>query len=156
VLVKNVNTDPVLIQPGLVVTYTLAYSNVGTGIAVGVVMTETVSRHTTFVAQASSPGWSCANGAPAGTKCTIQLGDVAPGQRGEVRFAVKLDLNISPGATIPNVALIGTETGQLETETGNNENNATIMIRSPTALEETEEPESANPLRLYMPLVVKE
>lgn len=74
VLVKQVSTEAELILPGLVVTYSLTYSNVGTAIAVGVIMTETVSPYTTFVVQASTPGWSCANGVIAGTKCTLALG----------------------------------------------------------------------------------
>lgn len=155
VLVKRVNTAPVLIQPGLVVTYSLAYSNVGAGIALGVVMTETVSPHTTFAAQASTPGWSCANGAVAGTKCTFTLGNVAPGQRGQVIFAIKLNLDVSSGITIPNVALIGTEAGQLEVESRNNQYDANIVVQAPTDLPESAEPEQALPLRFYLPLVAK-
>ena len=153
VLVKQVSTEAELILPGLVVTYSLTYSNVGTAIAVGVIMTETVSPYTTFVAQASTPGWSCANGAIAGTKCTLALGNVAPGQRGEVHFAVKLALDVGSGVTIPNVALIGTEAGQLEGESKNNQYNANIVVRQPTNLPESTEPEKVLPLRFYLPIV---
>jgi uncharacterized repeat protein (TIGR01451 family) len=46
--------------PGGVVVYTLAYTNVGTVAATGVVITETVPANTTFNAAASAPTpWSC-------------------------------------------------------------------------------------------------
>src|SRR5690606_2543142 len=38
------------------------------------VLSETVPQHTTFEVAGSSPGWSCATGAPAGTLCTLALG----------------------------------------------------------------------------------
>lgn len=153
VLVKQVGTSPSLIQSGVVVTYSLVYSNVGPGIAVGVILTETVSAHATYALQASTPGWSCADGAAAGTKCIFALGNILPGQHGEVRFAVRVDANTGSGTAISNVAVIGANITQLEAENLNNQDNADIVIQSPTNLPEGDEPTSALPLRLYLPII---
>ena len=66
--------------PGSTVAYTLSYGNAGPGNATGVTLTETVPANTTFNAGASSGGWSCANGSPAGTTCTLSLGNLASGR----------------------------------------------------------------------------
>jgi hypothetical protein len=56
-------------QPGGIVSYTVKTQN-----ALGVVVTHVVPGNTTFNAAASTAGWSCANGAPAGTSCTFTVG----------------------------------------------------------------------------------
>jgi hypothetical protein len=58
------------------VVYTLSYTNTGGTTATSVVITETVPDHTTFNAAASSPGWSCANGSPAGTVCMLPVPNI--------------------------------------------------------------------------------
>ncbi|MDO9084700.1 MAG: sortase [Anaerolineaceae bacterium] len=77
--------------PGGTISYTLNYWNDGNGLATGVVITETVPAHTTFNATASSPGWSCANGATAGTPCTLTIGSIAAGGNGSVTFVVNVN-----------------------------------------------------------------
>ena len=62
------------VGPGEQGLYRLAYSNVGAQTATGVVVTETVPANTTFSAAGSSAGWSCADGAAAGTACTFPVG----------------------------------------------------------------------------------
>lgn len=153
VIVKTVKTEAELILPGLVVTYSLAYSNVGTATAVGVVITETVSQYTTFAASATTPGWSCANGAVAGTKCILALGNVAPGQRGNLSFAVRLNADVGSGVTISNLVVIGTEVDQVEDALANNQYDAKIVVRQPTNLPEGSEPERSLPVHLYLPMV---
>ncbi len=82
-------------RPGDVVVYDLAYANVGNQGATGVVISETVPAHASFVAASSSPGWSCADGAPAGTACTLAISGTVPGGQSlppgtVVQFAVRV------------------------------------------------------------------
>ncbi len=74
--------------PGGTVAYTLTYANIGNQHATGVIITETVPLHTTFNAGASSAGWSCANGAPAGSTCTLSIGALNAGVNSARTFAV--------------------------------------------------------------------
>jgi uncharacterized repeat protein (TIGR01451 family) len=66
-------------KPGETLLFTLSYGNTGTDSATGVRITETVPARTTFRAQDSSPGWSCADGAASGTVCTMAVGSVPAG-----------------------------------------------------------------------------
>jgi uncharacterized repeat protein (TIGR01451 family) len=59
----------VIVEPGDTIVYTLTYTNTGSVAATGVVITETVPATTTFVMTASTPGWNCPDGSPAGTPC---------------------------------------------------------------------------------------
>jgi uncharacterized repeat protein (TIGR01451 family) len=85
--------------PGSTVVYTITYSNTGNQGATGVVLTETVPANTTFNAGASSAGWSCANGSPAGTTCTNTIGALAGGGTGSRLFAVTVNLSLPGGTT---------------------------------------------------------
>ncbi|PID99212.1 hypothetical protein CSA80_00370 [Candidatus Saccharibacteria bacterium] len=76
--------------PGDALVYALAYENTGNAEAHDVVLTDTVPAGTTFDATGSTAGWSCADGAAAGTVCTINVGDVAAGANGTVNFAVNV------------------------------------------------------------------
>ena len=96
------------VTPGGVVTYTLSYANSGTLDASGVIITDTVPANTTFNAAASSPGWSCADGSPAGTSCTFSIGSLASGANDAVTFAITVDGTLLPGVTqIENTATVG-------------------------------------------------
>ncbi len=77
-------------RPGEVLQYTLTYTNVGTQGATGVAVAETVPAYTTFDAATSSPGWTCADGALAGTSCTYTIGDLLAGDADTVVFAVRV------------------------------------------------------------------
>ncbi len=97
----------VTVNAGDTVPYTLAYTNAGNSVASGVVITETVPANTTFNAGASTPGWSCADGSPAGTTCTLALGALDPADSGSVVFAVTVDNPLPAGVTqIANTASI--------------------------------------------------
>jgi hypothetical protein len=88
----------------------LSYSNVGDATATNVMITETVPDHTTFNAAASTPGWSCPNGSPPATVCTLAVPDLPQGESGAVLFAVRVDL--PPGTTvIRNSVIIGSAEG---------------------------------------------
>ena len=74
--------------PGGTVTYGLTYSNAGDQGATGVAISETVPANTTFNAGASTAGWSCANGSPGGTACSLAIGAVPAAGGGVANFAV--------------------------------------------------------------------
>ena len=75
--------------------------------ATGVEIEDTVPTNTTFDAAASTGGWSCADGAPAGTTCTIAVGSVSGGGGGSLVFAARVDRPIGSGVTlIANAAAI--------------------------------------------------
>ena len=103
-------------------TYTLGYANAGNVAASGSQISETVPVHATFVAGSSSPGWSCADGAAAGTACAFTLGSVAAGGSGSVTFAVRVVDPLPAGATtITNTATIADDgTHGVDPTPGNN------------------------------------
>jgi uncharacterized repeat protein (TIGR01451 family) len=80
-----------VVKAGATVVYTLSYSNAGGMTATTVLITETVPAHTTFNAAASTSGWSCPDGSPPATVCTLAVPDVPAGGNGAVLFAVKVD-----------------------------------------------------------------
>ncbi len=100
---NNTDTTPVTAAPDLTLTksdggargipngtvaYTLAFTNTGNQGATGVTLTDTVPANTAFDATASSAGWSCADGAPATTVCSLIVGGVVGGGTGSRLFAV--------------------------------------------------------------------
>ncbi|HUF37857.1 MAG TPA: ExeM/NucH family extracellular endonuclease [Anaerolineales bacterium] len=91
---------------GQVVAYTLTYTNAGSVAAHGIVITETVPIGTDFYAGDSSPGWSCANGSPRGTVCSLSVGSLSTGQSGSAVFAVHVHIN-GALSEVENTAEIG-------------------------------------------------
>ena len=83
--------------PGDTVVYALDYANVGDRDATGVAISETVPANSSFDAGASAPGWSCADGSPAGTACTLAIGGLPAGAGGAVSFAVTVDNPVPAG-----------------------------------------------------------
>ena len=122
-------------NPGEDLIYTLSYANVGNQDATGVVITETVPVNTTFNATASLPNvWSCANGSPASTTCTLTIGNVAAGASGSVLFAVTIIDPVSAGATsIVNTALIQDDglNGPDPTPTNNTDTETSPLTTTP-------------------------
>ncbi|MBN2389803.1 MAG: DUF11 domain-containing protein, partial [Anaerolineae bacterium] len=90
----------VTVQPGDILIYTLYYTNTGNQDATGVVIAETVPAHTTFDSSASTLGWTCPDGAPAGTLCTYLVGDLAGEDFGNCTFAVRLVNPLPAGVTV--------------------------------------------------------
>lgn len=85
------DTDTSL-EPGAQIVYTILYGNQGTRGATSVVLTEQVPEHTQFLATGSSDGWSCADGATAGTECSYtHPGTLEPGDSHSLQFVVQLD-----------------------------------------------------------------
>lgn len=121
--------------PGNVITYTLAYSNTGNQGATGVRLTETVPAHTTFNAAASSGGWSCPNGSPAGTQCINTIGALAGnGASGSRLFAVTVNVSL-PGGTVStsNTVSIGDDNanGTDPTPANNSDIETTPLFAAP-------------------------
>ena len=109
---SSTDTTPVIAAPDLVIvtddgganavangtiTYQLRYSNAGNQGATGAVIREVVPANTRFNAAGSSAGWSCADASPAGTECTLSIGDLAAGANGVARFAVTVNSPLPSG-----------------------------------------------------------
>jgi uncharacterized repeat protein (TIGR01451 family) len=91
---------------GQLVVYALGVANVGDQGAVGVQISETVPDDTTFDAGSSTPGWSCSDGAVAGTVCTYDVGTL-PAGLAPVSYNFAVHVVASPvGTTIVNTASI--------------------------------------------------
>ncbi len=91
-LILNKSDQNITAAPGATITYTLSYSNVGSEIASGVVITETLPEFTEFNSEASSPGWSQVDG---GNLYTFGVGSLPVSSAGIVTFSVTVD-NVLP------------------------------------------------------------
>ncbi len=92
---------------GSLVIYTLEYENAGVQTALGVLIMETVPDYTIFQASSSTPGWSCADEAVAGTPCVFDLGELPAPTDGVVEFSVEIIDPLPDGVTeISNTASI--------------------------------------------------
>ncbi|NWF78992.1 MAG: DUF11 domain-containing protein, partial [Chloroflexi bacterium] len=132
-LTKSDGGDPPL--PGRPIAYTLSYRNVGNQGASGVVISETVPANTRFTATASSAGWSCADGAAAGTSCSFNLGSLAAGASGNVSFTVVVDNPLAPGViSIRNTASIADDGVNGPDPTPENNIGAASSNFNPTAI----------------------
>lgn len=87
---------------GDLISYELTATNNGVSHADGVIFSETVPANTTFDAAGSATGWSCSDGAAAGTTCTLDFASVqgrisANGGSGRVTFAVRVNATLPAG-----------------------------------------------------------
>jgi uncharacterized repeat protein (TIGR01451 family) len=119
---------PASIMAGTPIVYTLLYANKGNQDATGVEIVETVPKNASFVASAGSPGWSCADGAPTGSKCTYSIGPLAANTSGKVLFAVITDKKYK-GDPLTNTASIHDDGNNgVDPIAGNNTGSATTVI----------------------------
>jgi uncharacterized repeat protein (TIGR01451 family) len=107
-------TEPPYVQPGDVITYSIAYLNLGTGNATNVVITETLPNHTSFEGPTGLNGWFQVG---ATNDYTYNLGTVYTGTGSVVNFAVRV-LTVPGGGFITNTVCIGS--GQSDVVPGNN------------------------------------
>ena len=94
------------VAPGSTTVYALGVTNLGNQAAAMVRVLETVPVDTTFNAGLSTPGWTCADGDPAGTPCELALGTVAVSA---VPVTVSFAVNVSAtpvGTDIVNTATV--------------------------------------------------
>jgi uncharacterized repeat protein (TIGR01451 family) len=97
--------------------YTLDFVNAGTQDAAGVAITETVPDNTTFNATESAAGWSCADGSPARTPCTLTVGALEVNASGSATFAVDVITPLPAEATaIVNTASIDDGSDEPDTD----------------------------------------
>jgi len=95
-------TDKPFVNPGDQLTYTINVSNKGNQGATGVVITETIPKHTVFDAANSTPGWVCQ-----GVVCTYRFdGELLPGQSFAIRFAVRVLADITNVQIISNGVVV--------------------------------------------------
>jgi uncharacterized repeat protein (TIGR01451 family) len=153
-LEKTVSHTAVEVNPHTptVVTYTLSYHNRGLIPATGLVITETVSLSATFNAQASSPGWSCVDGAGTGTQCRLLVDTLPPQASGSVIFAVNLMGEVKQPTSLVNVAQLGDDgaNNARGTQPVQLRSNAALDVHAPTGVGSEPEP-VALPQRLYLP-----
>ncbi len=106
-LTKTAAPDPSF--AGDLMTFTLSWSNDGNIDVTGSTLTETVPAGSTFVSSADA--WSCTDGDPSGTTCTLGVADMAPGDTGTATFTVRIDDPLPTGSqvSLPNTAVINGE-----------------------------------------------
>jgi hypothetical protein len=75
------------------------------------VVTEVVPVQTTFVAAASTPGWSCAPGPDEGSACRFPLGALATGERRVLEFAARVRPETPPEFEVFNEASLAGASG---------------------------------------------
>ncbi|MFN8441585.1 MAG: FG-GAP-like repeat-containing protein [Caldilineaceae bacterium] len=114
------------VNPGAWLTYTLVYTNSGYRTVSGVVISETVSTHATFVGPL---GWQCV-----GQSCLWSVGTLASGQSDSVQFVVSVEDPFADGDyRITNTVQIGDDGGHgVELVTVNNVAQVTTWINTPT------------------------
>lgn len=96
----------VSVVPGDTIVYNLTAQNTGDADAIVSALTETVPANTTFTAASSTSGWSCADGASAGTACTFAIGTIEGGAQAAIDFAVTVVPSVAAGTTeIANQAM---------------------------------------------------
>ncbi|HIC89962.1 MAG TPA: DUF11 domain-containing protein, partial [Anaerolineae bacterium] len=102
--------------PGEAITYTLTYTNQGSQIATGVVITDLIP------SELINPAWS-ASGMTAtvrgGTTFVWDVADLAPGDGGVISITATVDPSITGGGIVTNTALIATTSND-----GNPSNNS--------------------------------
>jgi len=94
-------------QPGEILVYTLTIENVGLQDAAGLIVSDTIPVGATYNAANSDPAWSCSDGDPAGTVCTLSIASLASGTQTQVFFALEVNNPIlSTTDNIENVASV--------------------------------------------------
>lgn len=124
-------------EPGDTVVYDLTYANEGNQAASGVTLTETVPAHSVFNESASVGGWSCLPDNNANSVCTLNLGPLAAGASGTVKFAVTVNSPVVAGVTeTTNTATIGDDGANgADSDPSNNTASDTTPIKAPTLLD---------------------
>lgn len=117
--------------PGETLPFDLSFSNDGNQGATGVTLVETVPDETIFNQTASTSGWTCADGSPAGTPCMLVVGGLTGGGAGSTAiFAVDLNDPLTPGTTeVSNTVSIADDgTNGVDPEPGDDSDTATVQL----------------------------
>jgi len=120
----NKNDGGVTASAGSVLTYTISYSNTGTIVATGVVITETLPLNTDFNPDESNPAWQQVS---ATDTYTYSVGDLGVDGTHVVTFGITVDSPLPVGvSTITNTVEIGDDGSQVVDKTPDN-NKDTIL-----------------------------
>ena len=141
--------------PTQMLTYTLRYTNTGSVNLLDLVVTEVVPFHTTFVKDASTAGWSCADGSGPTTICLFNIAQLPVNTAGSILFVVKVTRPLPQGVTmIINQASISavSEEGPVGL-TQIDDGIAIVQVLEPMALDEEEEPTMSAAHKLWLPIV---
>ena len=114
---------------GSTVTFTLQTTNYTRQSAVCAQLVEVVPTRTRFNAAASTPGWNCADGAPAGTVCTYAIYVAPSGIMQTVDFAVTVD-SFTTGGELTNNVVALEDDGQ-DRNRSNNDDTMKLLIVMP-------------------------
>ncbi len=98
------------VTPGDLLTYTIAYTNTGTGLAQGIAITETIPAQTTFQGGA---GWQWVSG----RTYTRTVPDLPAGGHAAVAISVRVNDTASAGPITNTVSIRATDEGNLSTNT---------------------------------------
>ena len=145
-------SGPDSVVGGELVTYNIDFSNLADPLnnpspsdATGVVITDVVPPLTTFSAADSAPGWSCPDGSPAGTVCTLPIGSVPAGTTDPQPFTVRVaDVGPGSGGTQNHVAIA--DDGSHGTATGTTVSTTSVAVApAPAAPASFNTPPSPSP-----------
>lgn len=124
------------VDPGSSVVYTLTYTNTGDQDASNVVIEDAVPVGSLFDDGLSTAGWSCFDGDPEGTVCTIAIGTVAGnGGSASVDFAVEVVPPQDAPPTIDNSATVrddGAGSGGVPVEASDSDSTPVNDLLPPT------------------------
>ena len=141
--------------PTQMLTYTLRYTNTGSVNLLDLVVTEVVPFHTTFVKDASTAGWSCADGSGPTTICLFNIAQLPVNTAGSILFVVKVTRPLPQGVTMiinqASISAVSAEgpVGLTQIDDGI----AIVQVLEPMALDEEEEPTMSTAHTLWLPIV---
>lgn len=96
-------------KPGDTLEYSVIVKNTGAGTASNLFLTDTIPAGTTYISNSTAMGKNGANGSAVADGITgdgISIGNLATNETAEVRFRVKVNQNVTNGATLTNTAFL--------------------------------------------------
>ena len=141
-LAITATVTPTVAAPGDRITYTLTYSNTGTGLATGVVIRDPLP------AEILDPAYETTGAAVKpmedSARFAWRVADLAGGEGGQIVISGVVDPAVTPPIVVTNVVTI---TAPLEVAPANNEARVELLVRQGT------EP---LPVKLWLPWIVRE
>jgi uncharacterized repeat protein (TIGR01451 family) len=89
-----------------VISYAITASNDGETDVTSLTVAEEVPARTTFLPDASTPGWVCSPATDAGGDCTFPLGTLAAGESRDLTFVVRVNDGTDPAFDVYNEAAL--------------------------------------------------
>jgi uncharacterized repeat protein (TIGR01451 family) len=119
---------------GDIIIFIINYINEGNATARGVVIKVIIPNGTEFWFESAlaAGGWSCENGDTAGTECSYEVGDVAPGESGSIELPLRV-VSIPEGGVISiNPTATDADGTPTTGEPEGGEDSGEITVRYPT------------------------